>query len=383
MGLKIKNNSEKITIILLTTIILLFVPRQMLFAQLAGPTEIISGAWGSGPGQFGLMHEDTADSFPEYFKIASSGKIFIGDTLNKRIQVFSSSGYFIKEFSFQNIPEYSGTLREWPLSLFVGSDQCAATQISKYTQIYNVDGVLLHNLKNVIDAGLEKVQSDCSFYTRNPSTKIYKYYSPSGQLLQTYTSRPLELGVWGEPERAYVGAKFKYRLYGSNNYVIWIKDENTCYYYNAEGGLIRSFAGQPPRLIDGNEVIKPGDPIEKGSGYRVKVKYPNKEYVIVYGTSFDNYHSDPSGNIYGINPDFVCKFDQSGTLLGRWDRPKDKVGLDPSGPEPSTLPPGIDVFKIVNEGYGPPILDVNGNIYTWMRTPTNYKILKWTWQGGQ
>jgi len=34
----------------------------------------------------------------------------------------------------------------------------------------------------------------------------------------------------------------------------------------------------------------------------------------------------------------------------------------------------------VIEEYGPPIISVNGDIYTWKRTPEKYSILKWTWR---
>jgi len=57
---------------------------------------------------------------------------------------------------------------------------------------------------------------------------------------------------------------------------------------------------------------------------------------------------------------------------------EDKQGLDPEAPPPGG--PEEEAFLIVLEGYGSPVVAPSGDVYTWMRTPTHYKILKWTWQ---
>ncbi len=68
----------------------------------------------------------------------------------------------------------------------------------------------------------------------------------------------------------------------------------------------------------------------------------------------------------------VWKFDAKGSVVGELALPANF-----SGP-PEVV--GTERLSTLGIQYGPPVLDANGNIYCWARTPTQYKILKWVWQ---
>ena len=96
MGLKIKS--------VISTFLLSISLTTFTEAAWEGPVEIISGAWGSGNGQFALKSGDTGDGFPRQFCISSGSFIAIADEFNSRVQTFRADGTFIASFGPQNIP---------------------------------------------------------------------------------------------------------------------------------------------------------------------------------------------------------------------------------------------------------------------------------------
>jgi hypothetical protein len=254
-------------------------------AAFQGPIEVASCQFGSDSGQMGLLTGDSGDTLPPLEAVTPDGKIVISDPMNKKQIIFDLNGNVVKEVkwaekrreggqTFYEIPEYS-------FGPIVG---------------YSATG---------------------NIYTSSGGK--YFLVSPAGQLLQTYSEKPLELGEVKEKKMA------------------------------------------------------PGK-------YKVTLKYPDKTWEITREGAFSSqsYMRDVSGNLYGIGSNYVVRYDDQGKEVAKLTMPKARfegVTLPPDWP-PNAEPPRNEVL----EGYGSPVLAPNGDVYTWKRTPDNYYIIKWVWQ---
>lgn len=72
------------------------------------PREVINGEWGSGDGMFGLLAEDTSDSFPDLVAVLPSGEIVIDDSVNDHVLIYGEDGEKIKEVHWALIKEPKG-----------------------------------------------------------------------------------------------------------------------------------------------------------------------------------------------------------------------------------------------------------------------------------
>jgi hypothetical protein len=204
------------------------------------------------------------------------------------------------------------------------------TMTGKYVQLYNFDGSLLGSFTYpTIKGRPAAVLSDESFLTEGAGTNYYKY-SRSGQLLQSYNTEPLELGVIVNESR------------------------------------------QPDR------------------SYSITIRYQERAYSIVTpGQSADKITRDGFGYLYAIqrlvdqvNPGTsevrhiqhyrVIRFNSCGKETARLDLPNNMSEL-------SAEEPIIGRIRKVIAEYGQPVIAPNGDVYTWKRTPDKYSILKWTW----
>jgi hypothetical protein len=65
---------------------------------------VINGEWGSGSEEFGFFkHDDIMPNGPSSFAIDKEGNFYINDCVNNRIQIFNSSGKFIRTVSLDKI----------------------------------------------------------------------------------------------------------------------------------------------------------------------------------------------------------------------------------------------------------------------------------------
>ena len=300
----------------------------IIYAAWEGPTEVVSGGWGTENGQFGISYQDTADLFPNMIVINSSGKILIGDSLNKRIQVFNADGTFSNIITPKGFPASYPPVIQWPLNLFICGDSNIYTSRNEYDQIYSISGELNQNF-TTITAGIVFIdQRQCNFYTYNPSTKTYSLYSPTGQLIRTTTERPLELG----------------KVSG--------KKSATGYTYTV----------QYPDITNPNTV---------------------KTYTVSVVEDIREFKRDSNGNIYGIataegkyTNDIVYRYDINGNFTGKMQIPETQYNRIPID-EP-THPIGYTKELIAE--YGSAVISPTGDVYTWKRTPDRYSIIKWTWR---
>ncbi len=279
----------------------------MAIAAWQGPAEVIIGTWGSNDDQFGIEYGDTHDIFPGSFDVSIEGYIVISDGVNGRFKLFNLNGQLLR-----NITPPVENPKGWVIKpKFVNSN---IFLIVGKMFFFSLTGEVV----TTIDA-----PGKISFNWGNYNGKLYVeqtgplyqwlVYSPTGQLLQTYTSKPLELGV--------------------------IKERK----------------------------LAPGQ-------YKVTVKYPDKEWVIIGKGACPQYVRDTNGNLYCVGDIGVIRYDDKGNETASLMMPKKKIEEIPA------KDPGVEPMIKVIEGYGSPVVAPNGDVYTWKRTPDKYYIIKWTWQ---
>ncbi len=311
MGIKIKHTM----LTLLVTISFV----TMSEAAWQGPSEIISGTWGSVDDQFGIEHGDTGDFLPGGIRVNRSSNVFLSDSVNKRVKIYKSDGSFLSIIRPQNIEVSFG----WPA--FMNCDSTNNIYTSNYDkklQKYNSNGELLWSKD--VHVGSIDIQLDDSviiFGYRLDKKGVEKYikYSSQGELLQTYTGKPSELG------------KIKETKLGGGN-------------------------------------------------YKITITYPDKEWGITRDSTSTTYTyiRDINGNLYGVGNTQIVRYNDCGKEIAKLIMPKLKyqpMTVPPEWPE-NAEPPRAEVL----EEYGSPVLAPNGDVYTWKRTPDKYSIVKWTWQ---
>lgn len=247
------------------------------YAAWNGPAAVLSGLWGSNTGQFSIQYGDTGDDFPKMFCLNSGGIIAIADEFNSRVQTYKIDGSYVASFGPQNIPELEGWKDGWPLRLACLSNS-VYTEFDKYTQIYGITGSLIKNWDN-LQGGLVGILADDNFITETSSA--YFLYSPTGQLISTFTEEPLELG-----------------------------------------------------RVTENKL--------KSGKYRVTVKYPDKEWKIIGKGADPGYARDMNGNLYGYGERQVSRYDSCGIELALLTMPNKQMLQESRGSE---VEPNITVLE--------------------------------------
>lgn len=172
----------------------------------------------------------------------------------------------------------------------------------------------------------------------------------------------------------------KYAIFGNqvgfSGDNIWIESGGGYGLYSPTGTSISTSTTRPLEL---------GQVTEKRIGkteYQITVKYPDKEWVIIsdksigYGVAHP--FRDANGKLYLIYSKKVERYDDKGKVIGTLSMPEVQYGavtIPPDWPD-NAEPPRA---RVVAE-HGSPVVAPNGDVYTWMRSDTHYKILKWTWQ---
>jgi hypothetical protein len=207
--------------VFLTVTFLFVVVNTEINAAWEGPSTVLSGGWGAADDQFGIEYGDTNDMFAGPFYPLPDGGIIIRDVLNARYKVYNGDGSIKK------------ILKCIEISSNVFNEEC------------NIEGSYLQ------DTSDGNIWVDASKY-QNPK---YSLYSPTGQLIQTYTEKPAELG------------KVKSSNLGENN-------------------------------------------------YKITITYPDKVYGFTSDRKFTRYIRDSNGYVYGVNAGGVWRFNQCGKLMG-------------------------------------------------------------------
>jgi len=212
--------------------LLFFSPPFLIFAEWIDPKEIVSGTWGKNTGQFYYESQDTFDAFPKNIGDDKNNNIIISDEGNRRVYVFMQNGKIKKiiqkplelldvDFAFGRWP---GEVILLPYNnLFIFS--CDYKQVKKGYQPLRQ---CIVDYEGKITAKIELAEifmaAEGFFLFKNEK---YYHYSPTGQLLKTYDTRPLELGMVNEqnlgsgkykttiqyPDKTYVTDRLTYHNY--------------------------------------------------------------------------------------------------------------------------------------------------------------------------
>ena len=301
---------KKVTVLISVFYLLLLIPCDS-FASWRNSEVVLESTWGDEPGEFGIEYQDSFDEFPKIIGVDKQGAILVADGVNKRVQIM------INGTLSKTINKPSGlNVRLWPRSLLVSS---GGQSFLANLNIYDYSGGLI---KKVNIKRSKRFSIGDGYIIKNLENNTYFKYSPTGELLQTYTSEPIELGRYVSNER------------------------------------------QP----DGSR--------------KIVIEFDDITYGINAPQSFEYFSRDNKGYLNaavitgeaGSRHFRVYKYDRCGKEIASVDLPVDNIISEPAD---STRP--SPVFEEVVEEYGKPVIGPNGDVYTWKRTPDTYSILKWTW----
>jgi len=248
--------------------------------------EIISGLWGMGDENFGIEYGDSGDRIPSLTAILLDGNVTIRDQVNEREIVYRSDGSL-----FKVVPWY----------VVSNGEKIVNPEFAVYTY---------PNVQGYREDGTVWIKTDNYFLK-----------SPVGELLQTYTERPLELG-----------RKRSKR---------------------------------------------------SGSVYKTTISYPDVIYTILANEPIGKYYRDENSYLYHIES-FVNSSDARVRRVHKYDRCGKQIGmlelpLSTYAPEPEWAKDAPTSISIPIAEYGDPIVSSAGDVYTWVRSKTDYKIVKWVW----
>jgi len=252
--------------------------------------EFIAGPWGTGELDFGIIYTDIEDIVPN-FDLTSNGKVTIRDGNNRRVKVYSDNG------NLELIVPYRANRNYKELTI------ADSYGFSGFFSGYGNDG---------------------TSYYRRPDQKVYIKFSPIGEVLQSTSTRPLELGS---------------------------------------------------RVVT-----------RSGSGYKTIIAYPDTTYNITANRGISNFTRDLNNYLYEVasystesgvastTAYNVYKYDSCGKMVGQLTGPishyEPPTEADRNAPTWSPTP--------IAE-YGEPVIGPNGDVYAWVRSATEYKIVRWSW----
>ncbi|MCL5878751.1 MAG: hypothetical protein M1428_02990 [Deltaproteobacteria bacterium] len=296
------------------------------YAGWTGPTTVLSGTWGTGTTQFGLEQGDSLDSYPKIIKLNDVGSIGVLDNVNNRIQLFDSSGNLIQIFqtnpytfafdSANNLyTAYKGVLEKFSSTTLQWQQTCVSGN-----GLINIS--LIGN--GVVTTGYPK--------------SIYCIYSPAGTLLTTTSTRPMVLGILSQ------------KITGTSHYKkIEYPDGVYFYYYTGSTGYFPYDSGII--RINTNLIMDVHNGME-----------PARVYAFT-ATAIQTPAGQKQQYQLFLNTSWVAPLPQY--------KPVERPSHWPPNAEPP--PQGVAAE------YGQAVIGPDGSIYTYDRSDTNYKIVKWTW----
>jgi hypothetical protein len=302
----------------ITILLLLILSSYSAKANYYGPLIIVEGKWGKNEREFGYRPEDTQDYYPSIKKIDLNGNIIILDIVNSRIKIIKLDGSIQKTIKPQKIKN----IIDWPA--FMDSDSKGNIYTSNYDeklQCYNKEG----NLKWAKDifTGEITVLSDDSIIIWGSTKEDYQFtkISSKGDIIEKYREKPIEMGNIQEQDLG-------------------------------------------------------------GEKYKVIIKYPDYQYEVIVNNAIEHYYRDLFGNLVAIEKRAIGQNENAIFVhtVHRFERCTNEeiIYNMPKSQYEKLLPE--EGREVIIE-YGEPIISPLGDLYCWARTKTEYKILKWIWQG--
>ncbi len=317
----IPHNPAATTLKSLIALVYLLCRTSFAWAGWSGPAEVLTGAWGAGEEQFGILERYNRAVFPAAFLVDKDGNIIIADIVNKRAKVYTGKGRLKSIIRSRLIYD---DVQQWPTGNATVRDGRLIVNFDDLYQQYDYAGELAREFRirqSKLVAFLPDGRTVVNLYEKKEGERFgrdkgYAVYSPQGRLLSASPRKPIDLG-WSEQ----------------------IEDEKA-------------------PVAEANNVIY----------------FPDRRYAILHALALQFVRDEKDQEIvYVTSPPPVSKF-RCGKLLGTVEMPK---------PTYETIRPSSgdspEVREVVEE-YGTPVVAPSGDVYTWKRTPAGYSILKWTWK---
>jgi len=208
-------------------------------------------------------------------------------------------------------------------------------------------------------------------------------YTTNGQFLETVS---IQKTIEGEFE-VFRWSKYYYDGifvgFGFNN-TFWTEDEGTFRKYDSTFNLIQTTSTRPLEL---GKITKTGS----GAQWHYEVEYPEGIYiydgprdmlsereVIRINTNLIMQNFEKKVYAYKVVEEIpVAEGEKKRYRINKvaeWLKPKDDL-IFHKDPDDKTI--GGE-YEIVAQ-YGEAVIGPDGSIYTWMRSETQYKILRWRW----
>lgn len=311
--------------------------------QFIGPEIVLEGHWGHGKNQFGYQSEDTADVFPKMVRIDSSGRIFIADPANRRINVYGRDGFLMSNITPKN---ETRVWHEWPAYFDCDSNgDVYAVYWNESVQKYGITGELLWE-SSLRGGGIEVLTDDTVIIAQGNNSFVH--IDPDGAIIKREQRRPAEIGiieVENSKQEANNGKQKKLlATFPDKTYSILVSK-----YVPSEDKLARDARGN---LYLGQWVRD-----RKGSGLS---ELERKTIGQVF--SFEAHH-------------FLTRYGRCSGSTETLELPRaecEMIGIDSTVGERD---------RVLLE-FGFPTVAPNGDIHAWRRTPETFAIVKWCWFEG-
>jgi len=222
-----------------------------------------------------------------------------------------------------NAPQDINTSLGWPYSIYVHPN---GSLVGSYDGPQKFFFDSSGNLAKKVNVYGQAIPTSEGYLFEVSKTKYY-LYSPTGELLRTTTERPSELGLVTE------------KSLPSGRYKSTIRYPDITY-----------------QIISSQPIVR---------YYR-----DSRKYLHQVDSFTETVNDDDEITAYRIHTYSTC-----GKEVSVFNMPKSQY--EPMPPEAEKYPTWKPV-PIME--YGEPIISSNGDAYCWVRTSTEYKIFKWTWQ---
>lgn len=226
-------------------------------------------------------------------------------------------------------------------------------------KVYGADGVLIRNITPPV-ANPKRSTMEPEFIGQNVVIPIdkYYYYSSAGTLI----AQPAGPGkVYFTGER------------NGNLYVAERPPNERWLVYSSDGTLLNTYTEKPLEL---GRISKHVFGFQGKKTYRITVAYPDEEWKIIslIGPCGEYaYQQDTIGNLYCVGEKNIKRYSACGKVVSEHTLPDDAESVRDRGP-------GVEPDITILEGYGNIEMADNGDVYTSKVTPTNFSVIKWTWQ---
>jgi hypothetical protein len=295
--------------LLLNIISFCFLFPSIAFSAWTGPEEILSLSFGNGEAEIGLVPGDIEDQFTTLFAVDKVGNVLIADEYNRKALFFNNAGQHLTTIR----PKIALGQESWPNKIFPISNNRLVIASGYDYQNYDYQGNLLNKINVGDNTALVGALMDGSLIILKGN--IFYKYSSAGQLVQSYKTRPLELGY-----------------------------------------LHKS--------------------VPSDDNYLFTLEYPDLTYSFAMPTRIISTYYRDAKNQLGISfkpvlRDKVYKINTCGKALGQVQLPDDEIS--------GYVNVGGEKYPNYIARYGNATFGADGNVYTWKKKENNYSILKWTW----